>query len=86
MKVIVPVGLKPPASVAESVSLAPLPTTTAGPAVVVIVGLAGLTTTGSLPAGAGDRVVVGVAAVAGHPLVGAGHRPVVGSVKPVGVV
>ena len=43
VKVIVPVGWKPPASVAESVSSAPLPSVTAaGPAVVVIVGLAGL--------------------------------------------
>ena len=53
----------------------------------MIVGLAALTVTCSLVALLSlTDAVVGVAAVGGVPLVGAGHRPVVGSVKPVGVV
>jgi hypothetical protein len=49
VKVMVPVGLKPAARVAASVSLVPLPSITVGPALVVMVGLAGSTVCGSLP-------------------------------------
>ncbi len=75
---IVPVGPKPPDSVAASVKIggAVAPSVTAvGLGAVVIVGLAALD--GHLLVGrvvVTDRAVVGVAAVAGVPLVGAGHR------------
>ena len=61
--------------------------TVVGLGVVVSVGLAALTVTCSLAASLSLTVLLlRVAAVGGVPLVGAGHRPVVGSVKPVGVV
>ena len=51
VKVIVPVGLKPPASVAESFRVNTPNWSSCSEVVVVMVGLAGLTNTGSLPAG-----------------------------------
>ncbi len=53
----VPVGLKPPVSVAESVNLVPLPTTTVPPGVLPIVGLAALTFSGAGGAAADRRLV-----------------------------
>ena len=48
---MVPVGLKPPLRVAESVIVTPEPNATVPEGVVVIPGLAGLTVTGSDPFG-----------------------------------
>ena len=78
-----PVGLKPPDSVAESVSTATCPPRRrpVSLAVVLIVGLALTVVTCSLRAVLSlAALLLAVAAVGGVPLVGAGHRAVVGSV------
>ncbi len=75
VKVIVPVGLKPPASVAVSVkvtALGPSVTVVGMGAVVSVVPAAG-TSTGSSPRAAGHGAVVRVAVISGYPVPDA-HR------------
>ena len=70
-KVTVPVGLKPPLTVA--VSQMEVPTGPPAEGVVAMVGVAWVMVTGSAAQAGADRGVVGVTVVGGDPVVGA-HR------------